>query len=74
MLVEAGPRAVRDFLKHLPALGLMHRKKECMTRRSNRWPRVERIAVAPARPGDTTPLATAAVRPHLAAGARYLSL
>lgn len=36
VLVEAGPRAVWDFLKNMPVLGFMHLKKEFRSKSSNR--------------------------------------
>jgi hypothetical protein len=36
VLLDAGPRAVRDFVRHAPALGLMHLKKEFRSKRSDR--------------------------------------
>jgi hypothetical protein len=36
VLVEAGPRAVWDFVKNMPVLGWMHLKKEFRSKSSNR--------------------------------------
>lgn len=36
VLTDAGPRAVRDFIKHAPTLALMHLKKEFRGKQSNR--------------------------------------